>query len=180
MRLRIEDELTEVAALAGTAEAIPLGDGSVDAVTVAQAFHWFHGDAALAEIHRVLAPGGRLGLVWNGREELEPWQKRLSEIMEARRVDEPRYLLGTWREAFERTTLFTPLRHARFEIVQELEPERVVDRVVSVSFIAALPEEERARIADEVRMLLADDPATRGRARVELPYRTDVFWCERV
>ena len=82
MRRRLEEELPGVEALAGTAEAIPLGDESVDAVTIAQAFHWFDGDAALAEIHRVLVPGGRLGLVWNGREEPEPWQKQLGEIME--------------------------------------------------------------------------------------------------
>ena len=180
MRRRLEEELPGVEALAGTAEAIPLGDESVDAVTVAQAFHWFDGDAALAEIHRVLVPGGRLGLVWNGREEPEPWQKRLGEIMESRRGDAPRYLADGWQAAFERTVLFTPLEHARFGIVHELEPDRVVDRVASVSFIAALPEDERERVAGEVRSLLAADPATRGRERVELPYRTDVFWCERL
>jgi SAM-dependent methyltransferase len=180
MRRRIEDELPEAEALAGTAEAIPLADESVDAVTVAQAFHWFDGDAALVEIHRVLVPGGRLGLIWNGREERDPWQVRLGEIMEPYRGDAPRYLAGAWREAFRRTTLFTPLTRARFGIAQELDPEGVVARVTSVSFIAALPDEERAGVADEVRLLLAEDPATRGRERVTLSYRTDVYWCERV
>jgi ubiquinone/menaquinone biosynthesis C-methylase UbiE len=47
-------------ALDGTAEAMPLPDGSADAVTVGQAFHWFDGPAALAEIHRVLRPAARL------------------------------------------------------------------------------------------------------------------------
>jgi ubiquinone/menaquinone biosynthesis C-methylase UbiE len=81
MRRRLEDDLPTVVALAGTAEAIPLGNGTVDAVTVAQAFHWFDGEAAIAEIHRVLVPGGRLGLVWNGRDLRDPFQTRLSEIM---------------------------------------------------------------------------------------------------
>ncbi|HEX2504852.1 MAG TPA: class I SAM-dependent methyltransferase [Gaiellaceae bacterium] len=180
MRRRLERSLPEVVALGGTAEAIPLGGGTVDAVTVAQAFHWFDGDAALAEIHRVLVPGGRLGLVWNGREERERWQAKLGRIMESRRGDTPRYLNGGWRTAFDRTSLFGPLRHARFEIVHELEPEAVVDRVLSVSFVAALPAEERAQVAMEVSGLLASDPATRGHARVELPYSTDVYWCERV
>ena len=52
--------LTDVDALDGTAEAIPLPDASVDAVTVGQAFHWFDPPTALAEIDRVLRPGGRL------------------------------------------------------------------------------------------------------------------------
>jgi SAM-dependent methyltransferase len=180
MRRRLEAELSDVVALEGTAEAIPLGDDSVDAVTVAQAFHWFDGEAALAEIHRVLVPGGRLGLVWNGRDQGDPLHARLSEIMEPHRGDAPPYLADAWREAFERTTLFTPLEHARSRIVHELEPNGVVDRVASVSFIAALPERERARVAEEVRSLLARDPATRGRDRIALPYTTDVFWCERV
>ena len=62
----------EAEALAGTAESIPLPDSSADAVVVAQAFHWFDHDAALAEIHRVLKPGGALALVWNRRDLTDP------------------------------------------------------------------------------------------------------------
>jgi SAM-dependent methyltransferase len=179
MRRRIEETLPEVDVLGGTAEAIPVVDASADAVTVAQAFHWFDGDAALAEIHRVLRIGGRLGLVWNWREELEPWQARLGEILEPHRGDVPRSVEGAWREAFERTRLFSRLEHARFAMAHELDREGVVARVTSVSFIAALPARERAEVADQVGALLADDPATRGRKRLVLPYRTDVYWCER-
>ena len=50
-------------------------------------------------------------------------------------------------------------------------------RVASVSFVAALPESDRAAVLARVRALLARDPATRGRKIVELPYRTDVWWC---
>ena len=69
---------SSVETLDGTAESIPLGDGSVDLVTVGQAFHWFDGDAALAEIHRVLRPGGRLALVWNRRVEDAPVNAEIS------------------------------------------------------------------------------------------------------
>src|ERR671926_264320 len=54
-------------ALAGTAERIPLADASIDAVLVAQAFHWFDHDTAIPEIHRVLRPGAGLGLIFNRR-----------------------------------------------------------------------------------------------------------------
>jgi SAM-dependent methyltransferase len=180
MRQSIERDLPEIVALEGTAEGIPLADKSVDAVTVAQAFHWFDGDATLAEIHRVLVPGGRLGLVWNGRDQGDPLQARLSEIMEPHRGNAPAYLAAGWREAFERTSLFTPLEHARFSMVHELDPDGVVARVLSVSFIAALSDVERERVEAEVRELLAEQAGVRAGERVALRYQTDVFWCERI
>ena len=68
-------------ALLGTAEQIPLGDNSVDAVLVAQAWHWFDPQRAVAEVARVLRPGGRLGLVWNIRDERLGWVKEFGEIV---------------------------------------------------------------------------------------------------
>ncbi len=178
MRARLEDSLPGVRALAGTAEAIPLPDASVDAVTAAQAFHWFDGNVALGEIHRVLAPGGRLGLLWNVRE-AEDWVARLGEIIEPHRGTAPRYQSGAWRTAFEETALFTPLTAERFSHVHEADAQGVVDRVLSISFIAALTEEEREQVEEQVRRLLAEHPETRDRETVRLRYRTDVFWCER-
>ena len=179
MRARLEASLPGVRAFEGTAEAIPLPDASVDAVTAAQAFHWFDGEAALREIHRVLAPGGRLGLLWNARDEQEDWVARLGEILEPHRGTAPRYQGGAWRAAFDETTLFTPLAEAHFSHVHEVDAQRVVDRIVSVSFIAALAEGEREQVEHQVRQLLAEHPATRGRETFRVPYRTDVYWCER-
>jgi ubiquinone/menaquinone biosynthesis C-methylase UbiE len=179
MRAALERALPGVAALPGTAEAIPLADGSVDAVTVGQAFHWFQGDAALAEIHRVLREGGGLGLVWNVRDTSVPWMARLTAIMEGYRGDAPAYRTGAWREAFARTTLFEPLHEAQVAHVHHLTPEGVVARVSSVSFVAALPAARRERVLGEVRELLATDPSTRDRAQIELPYRTEIFWTTR-
>jgi hypothetical protein len=100
--------------------------------------------------------------------------------MEPYRGDAPAYRTGSWRSAFERADLFTPLENARFRLEHELDADGVVARVLSVSFIAALPDDERMQVAARVRELLAGDPATRGRDRVAIPYRTDVFWCERL
>jgi SAM-dependent methyltransferase len=176
MRAILERALPGVRALPGTAEAIPLEAGSVDAVTVGQAFHWFRGDEALEEIHRVLRPGGGLALLWNDRDTSVGWVGRLTELMELHRGDAPGYRSGAWRAAFERTTLFGPLAHAEYRHVHRMPPEGVVARVASVSFVALLPEPERERLLGEVRELLATDPETRGRSEVELPYRTDVYW----
>lgn len=179
MRAKIAETLPQAEILAGTAEAIPLQDASVDAVAVGQAFHWFSGGEALAEIHRVLRPGGRLGLIWNARDEGTPWVEDLTEIMEPYRGDAPAWHSYAWRAAFERTTLFTPLEHAEFRLEHELDVAGIVARVTSVSFIAALPEDERAAVEARVRELLASDPTTCGRERIVVPYRTHVYWCER-
>jgi SAM-dependent methyltransferase len=173
MRAKISATLPAAEVVAGTAEDIPLPDASVDAVAVGQAFHWFRSDEALAEIHRVLRRGGRLGLVWNFRDESVPLVAALTEIMESYRGDAPAARRGQWQSAFERTALFGPLEHRRFRLEHELDLEGVVARVTSVSFIAALPEAEREMVATRVGELL------RGRERIVLQYRTDVYWCER-
>ena len=177
MRAALAEALPGVTALAGTAEELPLASEFADAVVAGSAFHWFQGDEALAEIHRVLRPSGRLGLLWNARDESVPWVAELTAIMEPHRGGAPGYRSGAWQEAFRRTRLFSALEHAEFRHVHVLEPEAVVARVASVSFVAALPEREQASVLESVRALLARDPATGGRDLVELPYRTDVFYC---
>ena len=66
----------------GVAEDIPLDDGMVDLVTIAQAFHWFRFDEAVAEIHRVLAPGGSVAILFNERDERVPWVKAWNKAIE--------------------------------------------------------------------------------------------------
>ena len=177
MRAALARVLPEATVLAGTAEHLPPRDGSVDAVVAGSAFHWFRGDEALTEIHRVLRPAGRLGLLWNVRDESVRWVAELTAIMEPYRGAAPGYRSGAWKEAFARTALFSRLRREEFRHLHRLEPEAVVARVASVSFVAALPEADRAAVLARVRALLARDASTRGREVVELPYRTDLWWC---
>jgi SAM-dependent methyltransferase len=180
MRERLARSVAGVEALPGTAEAIPLPDAAVDAVTVGQAFHWFDGDAALVEIHRVLRSGGRLGLIWNIKDESVDWVRRLGEIFEPYRGEAPKVASGEWKGAFERTSLFTPLERARFAFVHETDLATLIARVTSISFIAALPDEEVERVVARVRDLVATHPETRGYRLFPLRYRTGVYWCERV
>jgi SAM-dependent methyltransferase len=180
MRERLVETLPGVRALAGTAEAIPLEDESMEAVTVGQAFHWFDGDAALAEIHRVLRPGKRLGLIWNVKDESVDWVRLLAEIIEPYRGTAPKVASGSWKEAFERTELFTPIERARFAFVHQIDVATVVARVTSISFIAALDSGVRERIVEQVRELVATHPETRGREVFPLRYRTGVYWCDRL
>jgi SAM-dependent methyltransferase len=153
-------------ALEGTAEAIPLGDGTVDGVVVGQAFHWFDGDAALAEIHRVLRPGGLLALIWNRRMD-DPLNREIDALIEPLRGDAPRHRARAWRAAFERTTLFDPLEEAEFESEQRLDADGLEARIASISYVAALDPAERTALLSRARALAGD-------AQVVLPYRTEV------
>jgi SAM-dependent methyltransferase len=157
----------EVRALDGRAEAIPLGDGAVDAVTVGQAFHWFDGDAALAEIARVLRPDGVLALFWNRRVDSDPVNAAVEALVAPHRGDVPAHRTGKWRSAFERTSLFGPLEERDFTSEQVLDADGLEARVGSISFIAALDSRERGAVLQAARELAADGP-------VRVPYRTEV------
>jgi SAM-dependent methyltransferase len=159
-------------ALDGTAEAIPLADDSVDLVTVAQAFHWFDGDAALAEIHRVLRRGGRLALLWNRRLEDDPVNEAIDALLAPHRAGVPTLRGDAWRAAFERTTLFGSLEEHAIDNEQMLDADGLADRVASISYIASLPDDERAGVIAAARELAADGP-------VRVAYRTEVLICVR-
>jgi len=143
---------------------------------VGQAFHWFDSVRAVSEIHRVLRPGGAVGLIWQSRLRTRPWIQRLHEIIDSRSGANPRFRSGAWREGFETVAMFEPLAEASFEYVQRGTVDTFVDRVGSISYIAALPDDERRPVLEEVRDLLATDPDTAGAEVIELPYRADVYW----
>jgi SAM-dependent methyltransferase len=159
-----------VRALDGTAEAIPLADGSVDAVTVGQAFHWFDGEKALDEIHRILRPRGMLGLIWNRRLEDDPVNRQISELLAPYHGDAPTHRHDAWRSAFERTALFEPLEERVFANEQVLDAQGLEGRIGSISFIAALGHDERARVLDRACSLAGD-------GTVVVSYRCEVQVC---
>ncbi len=172
MREVLSRSLPDVLVTDGTAESLPLDDASVDGVVVAQAFHWFDGPRALAELARVLRPAA--GSRWCSTSETN-----------ATRCRQPSNASGSPTEATPRRIAPAPgsgpsnprTVHSAgppaFRNDQRVSADQLVDRVVSVSFIATLDEAQRAAVEAEVRTLLADE------AEVVLPYRTDVFWTER-
>ena len=179
MRAQLAARNPGIEAREGSAEQIPLDDEAVDAVVCAQSFHWFATPAALAEIRRVLKPGGALGLIWNVRDQRVAWVAALTRIMAPYEAGIPRYDHQEWRKVFPAEG-FVPLRERHFPNVHTGPAEQVIlERVLSVSFIAALPKDEQDRVVAAIRDLIAASPELAGKAEVAFPYDTAAFSCVR-
>jgi SAM-dependent methyltransferase len=156
-------------ALEGRAEEIPLADGSVDGVFVGEAFHWFDTPETVAEVARVLRPGGTLALLWNvALEHLVPddvWdgppsgQKR------------NRFETGEWRAAFAGSP-FGAFEQASVDHEQTLTRAELVDYYASISWVAALPQAERRARIERFAAGLDRDGYRR-------PLRAEVHWARR-
>lgn len=169
MRAQFERLVPGVPILAGSGEQIPAEPGSFDVVLVAQAFHWFDPARALAEISRVLRPGGGLGLVWNERDESVDWVRRLGEVMLW--PERQPYRVGMdFRPVIELGGLFVDAERHRFRHRQTLDHAGLLERVSSTSYIVAMPAAERAALMADVERYVASLPEL-----VELPYLTDLY-----
>jgi len=154
---------------AAVAEALPFANGTFDAVTVAQAFHWFDASRARDEVRRVLRGRGHLVAMWNVRDDDDPLHADLTALMQPYREATPSHRGEAWRAAFDGSSGFEPLERSSFSMVHRVDPDGLVDRVLSVSFMAALEEAERTVVEQRVRTLAGD------RAEIVLPYRTEVW-----
>jgi SAM-dependent methyltransferase len=172
MRAHLEAAVPAARSVTGTAEAIPLADASVDAVTVAQAFHWFDQERALAEIHRVLRRDGALAVIWNMRDLADPLQRAIEDLLaplrKAAGAD------GEWDPAAEQPH-FGAFEERRFRHEQRVDLAGVLDRVGSTSFVAALPDAERSSLLARIRELAADRPEP-----IVIPYETEVYVADRI
>lgn len=171
MRDQLREAVPDVEAVDGTAEAIPLPERSVDVVTVAQAFHWFDAPSALAEIARVLRPRGTLALLWNERDESTPWVAEMSRLIRWHERTVSRYQHVDWAAIVATAGAYEPLAEHVVRWEQPMTRQRLADRVRSISYIAAMPEPERERLAAEVTALVA----RRGEP-FPLPYTCRLQW----
>ena len=167
MRAELVRAVPGVPALAADAESIPLPDASADVVTCAQAFHWFDHVVALPEIARVLRPHGRLALVWNSRDDRDPWMARLSAIIGNETVQE-------WDvfPVLEQDGLFGPVETVEFSFEQGLDRDGLLDLVLSRSYLAKLPPPDREPTLDAVARLYDETAEADG---VRLAYVTECF-----
>jgi SAM-dependent methyltransferase len=170
MRAVLQRVLPDVEALAGSAESIPLPESSVDVVTAAQSFHWFRTGEALAEMHRVLRPGGGFALLWNHWDDEDTLLRTLNDLVDALRDDRAD---DEQHEALYASRLFRTEEARNFRHSEELAADVVVERVSSVSAVSAAPPEVRERTLEQARLLVGDGP-------VHFPMVTTVVVGDRV
>jgi ubiquinone/menaquinone biosynthesis C-methylase UbiE len=153
---------------AGSAEAIPLPDASVDAVFVGEAFHWFEPSEAIAEIARVLRPHGGLAVIWTHWWETEPALPE--EALELLREPYERFASqrnSPWDEAFADSP-FESLRYERLEEAITVDADRLLELYSTTSSIAALDPDERASLLAKVRVLITGP--------FQLPLKHELTW----
>jgi SAM-dependent methyltransferase len=175
MRAMLERVVPGVAALPGSAERIPLDDGSVDGVFAAQAFHWFDKPVALPEIARVLRPGGVFAIVWNqGNDDLpDPRPAEFVREVELlhdaalhRWENEPE-----WEDTLRDCGLFVEV-HDRSFVTHDhvLDRSGILDNLRSVSWIAN--RDDREDVVARLGALLPD-------ATYSIPNRASVIWARK-
>jgi SAM-dependent methyltransferase len=180
MRRQLAELLPGVHVTDGTAERSGLRAASVDAVVAAQAWHWFRPEEALAEVERILRPGGGLALVWNTYDESVPWVRDFQSVY-FRRAPEglPRHQDGAWRTLLESRPGWSPVRELHLPNPHPTSRDGVLERMLSSSHIAALDPAGQEAVLQEVEAVLDAHPETKDSERVEIPYTTDVYWTHR-
>ena len=174
MRGELERVVPGVETFKGTAEDIPLEDGSVDAVVCAQAFHWFDPDHALPEIRRVLRPGGGLALLYNSRDLEDRVQKKLDEMLDPYRGTVERHWVHAHDDVLVHTRLFGPVEHRSWRSEQPVSLDGLLETAASRSYVASLDQETRIELLGVIRGAFADEPEP-----IVLRYDVDVFVVDR-
>ncbi len=173
MRAILASRLPAARSLAGSAEQLPLGDASVDAVTVGSAFHWFDEAAALAEIARVLRGPGVLGLLGNAFDVSTPWVARVREILGPPAIQRP----GHWPSVEDLSERFADVEDREFPHGQRVGRTSLRDLASSRSSLAMMSEDEREAVLARLDRLWEQEPELIGRKDVMLPWRTRVRRC---
>lgn len=170
MRQVLASSSPGVTVVGAAAESLPFAFSSIDAITVAQAIHWFDLDRALAEFRRVLRRDGRLAVVYNRRDDAVEWVRRLDEIVARYEAmaERPTEVRG-WRDRLLRSPHFghwerVEVAHQqRFDSLDQFEA-----RFGSMSVAINLDPSTRARMLKEVRVCA---PAT---GNLVIPQRTEI------
>lgn len=169
MRSAFAERVPGVPVVAGVAESIPLLTATCDVLTAAQAFHWFDPGRSLAEIVRVLRPGGTVALLWNERDEGVPWMAEVGRLL--RTVgDAPYWRALEYLPALTRSPDLVDVVRQSLPFDVPVDRSGLVDLVASRSYVNVLGADDRTHVLDQVARLAGTLPEP-----IVVPYRTEVL-----
>lgn len=176
----LRSSLPSVPCALGVAEALLLGDASVQGCAIGRAPHWFDAPEALSEIARVLVDDAALVILFNARDDSVQWVRELTDLVEAHTGGRPcdDHRAAPWSAVVAESGGFTDAVEHRFDNPVPTTRDGVIDRLRSTSCVAALPEPARQQLVAEARGLLATEPGLDG--TFDDPQRTRLFVVRRV
>ncbi len=187
MLTELRRALPGVRALAGTAEAIPLPDASVDVVLAGNAMHWFDMAVAGPEIARVLTPNGILAGLWNLMDDRVDWVAGLARVSGGAAIG-PRDTPTSWRA--ETADMYLPKtggaarfgspEQAEFPHGQSRTADSLVATIATRAGMLVMPEQERDATLGRIHSFLASRPETAGGGEFTLPMLTGVLRVRRL
>ncbi|XP_045196542.2 uncharacterized protein LOC123551574 isoform X2 [Mercenaria mercenaria] len=169
-----------VETLVGSAMKIPLPEQSVMNVICAQSFHWFATKESLAEIQRVLVPGGRLVLVWNDKDWNIEWLRKLEDVLTLYYDDTPRKITGKWKNVFDGCPSFRCVEHRHLAGITGMKGDKnfVLNHFTSISVIARLDPQQRQEALEKFKAVL--DEAFTDDEEIDIPFKSDFYCTEKI
>ncbi|MFM2332247.1 MAG: hypothetical protein RIQ74_1070 [Pseudomonadota bacterium] len=173
---QLQQSYIKVECLQTSSEQLLVKDESVNAIICAQSFHWFSNIETLKEMYRVLTPSGHLGLIWNQRDITVDWVKALADEIAPFEADTPRYHSEKWKQVFEHQVLFQFKGLQTFQLQHTGTVEHVVSkRLLSTSFIAAMPQLEQQRLKARFEQIVFDFTGRTAQDQIDFPYTTFAY-----
>lgn len=176
-----------VAAVLAPAEDTGLETAAFDLATAAQAFHWFDRPRAVAEMGRIVRPGGGLALFWNVRlAEASPLVADYERLIERLFGDAGigQYLQhgpaaedAATRDAFASTGVFVDLEREELRHEVQTDADGLIGMAFTASYVRRLPDDEQRRLREELWALLERRGAMSG--PITIPYRIDLWTARR-
>ena len=181
MREQLEQRYNTVECLQTSSDQLLVKDESINAIICAQSFHWFSNIETLKEMYRVLIPTGHLGLVWNQRDITVDWVKALADEIAPFEADTPRYHSEKWKQVFEQQQLFQFNGLQTFQLKHTGTVEQVVSkRLLSTSFIAAMPEHQQQQLKARFEQIVFDFTGQTAQDQIDFPYTTFAYHFQKI
>lgn len=178
---QLRSQYPQVHSLQASSQQLPFANDVFDAIFCAQSFHWFADSNSLQEIHRVLKPTAKLGLLWNQRDESVEWVKALAGCIRPYESSTPRYHRQDWQKVFENQKLFHAIDVVTFKHCQTGPVEEVVcKRLLSTSFIAAMPHTQQQALQQQFEQIVFAYTGKRPEEQIDFPYTTYAYFYEKI